>query len=67
MNLSKLIHHEPFGCARLLAAALVAMVLANSPANVLYSGFFDVPLFAAGIECIEKYGSNRRLISLNLI
>lgn len=47
MNLTKLIHHESFGGALLVAAALVAMVLANSPASVLYVGFLDVPVEVA--------------------
>lgn len=44
MNLHKLVHHESFGGGLLVAAAVVAMLLANSPASGFYVGFLDVPV-----------------------
>ncbi len=44
MNLNKLVKHESFGGILLVAAAVVAMILANSPAVNIYEGFLELPV-----------------------
>lgn len=47
MNIKKIIHHESFGGGLLVFAAMIAMVLANSPGNILYQGFLSLPVEVA--------------------
>ncbi len=47
MNLDKVIHHESFGGGLLVAAALLAMILANSAASPIYVGFLGLPVEVA--------------------
>ncbi len=44
MNAKKIIQHPSFGGALLVFAALVAMMLANSPAYDAYRGFLSIPV-----------------------
>jgi NhaA family Na+:H+ antiporter len=44
LYLSKLIRHEAAGGVLLVAAAILAMILANSPAFGFYNGLLEIPL-----------------------
>jgi len=44
MDIKKLIHHESFGGGLLVGAAVVAMLLANSPASSIYNFFLELPV-----------------------
>jgi len=44
MDIQKLIHHESFGGGLLVAAAVIAMILANSPGSAAYYEFLALPV-----------------------
>jgi len=44
MDIKKIIHHESFGGGLLVGAALIAMILANSPASPLYHFLLELPV-----------------------
>lgn len=44
MDIKKIVHHESFGGGLLVGAAVVALILANSPASSLYHFFLELPV-----------------------